>query len=264
VHNPYVLGDLVFLSHNTEGLRVVDIADPSLPVEVGHYDTYSGASGGFFGLWSAYPYFPSGKIIGGNREDGLYVWTFNGTRAGRIYGQVLDSLTEEPVYSAAVSILETGRSTVSDSAGSFKIGELPGSTSGYTIQIVGPPGYVTVSIDSFTLNAGDSLWLEIFLPPDASSAKEDGHPDSRFSIGQNYPNPFNPLTTLQFTIVDRQSVILSVYNLLGQEMAELVHQVKDPGTYSVTWDATGFPSGVYFSVLRGESGTLIRKLVLAR
>ena len=50
VHNPYILGDYAFISHNTEGLRVVDIADPAVPVEVGFYDTYSGPSGGFQGL----------------------------------------------------------------------------------------------------------------------------------------------------------------------------------------------------------------------
>ena len=110
VHNPYVLGNFVFLSHNTEGLRVLDIRDPSLPVEVGYYDTYPGPSGGFNGLWSAYPYFPSGKIIGGNREDGLYVWKFNGTRAVRLYGTVLDSVTGEPLNGADISILETGQS----------------------------------------------------------------------------------------------------------------------------------------------------------
>ena len=76
-HNPYVRGDFTFFSHNTEGLRVVDTKDPCVPVEVGFFDTFEGQSGGFSGLWSACPYFPSGKIIGGNREDGLYVWTFN-------------------------------------------------------------------------------------------------------------------------------------------------------------------------------------------
>ena len=51
-HNPYVRGNYAFFSHNTEGLRVVDIKDPAVPVEVGYYDTFDGLSGGFsdFGL----------------------------------------------------------------------------------------------------------------------------------------------------------------------------------------------------------------------
>jgi len=63
VHNPYIRGDFMFITHNTEGLRVLDIADPEVPVEVGYYDTYAGQSGGFSGLWSACPYLPSGKTI---------------------------------------------------------------------------------------------------------------------------------------------------------------------------------------------------------
>jgi len=53
-HNPYVRGDFAFFSHNTEGIRVVDIKDPRLPLEVGFYDTFDRASGGFNGLWSAW------------------------------------------------------------------------------------------------------------------------------------------------------------------------------------------------------------------
>jgi hypothetical protein len=86
----------------------------------------------------------------------------------------------------------------------------------------------------------------------------------RSSLHQNYPNPFNPLTTLQFTIADRQSTILSVYNLLGQEVTTLVNEVKSPGTYTVSWDATGQPSGVYFYRLTAGSLVATRKLVLSK
>ena len=102
VHNPYVRGDFCFLSHNTEGLRVLDITDPEVPVEVAYYDTYDGPSGGFKGLWSACPYFPSGKIIGGDRTEGLFVWTFNETYGARIYGTVVDSVSQEPIFASNV------------------------------------------------------------------------------------------------------------------------------------------------------------------
>ena len=53
----------------------------------------------------------------------------------------------------------------------------------------------------------------------------------QFSLDQNYPNPFNPVTNFQFSIVNRQLTILKVYDVLGREVATLVNEVKQPGTY---------------------------------
>ena len=61
------------MSYYTEGLKVVDITDPSEPVEIGGYDSYQGGDGQYNGAWSAYPFFPSGKIIIGDMSTGLYV-----------------------------------------------------------------------------------------------------------------------------------------------------------------------------------------------
>jgi hypothetical protein len=61
VHNPYIRGDLVFISHNTEGLRVVDFADPNIPVEVGYYDTFDGVERGLQRLVVSLSLFPLGS-----------------------------------------------------------------------------------------------------------------------------------------------------------------------------------------------------------
>jgi hypothetical protein len=65
-------------------------------------------------------------------------------------------------------------------------------------------------------------------------------------LSQNYPNPFNPETTIDFRLSAESSVILKVYDLLGREVATLVNGKRSLGHYSVNWDATTFPSGVYF------------------
>jgi hypothetical protein len=85
-----------------------------------------------------------------------------------------------------------------------------------------------------------------------------------FALEQNYPNPFNPLTTIQFTIVDRQPTILRVYDLLGREVATLVDETLAAGAYTREWDATGRPSGVYFCRLQTAGYVETKKLVLAR
>jgi hypothetical protein len=85
-----------------------------------------------------------------------------------------------------------------------------------------------------------------------------------FALRQNYPNPFNPKTTIVYEVASRQSVRLGVYDLLGREIATLVNETKSPGTYEVTWDASGQPSGVYFYRLSAGSFTESKKLVLLR
>lgn len=202
VHNPYVRGDFVFISHNTEGLRVLDIADPELPVEVGFYDTWPGTSGGFNGLWSACPYLPSGKIIGGNRTDGLYVWTFNNTKAARIYGLVSDSLTNLPLSAASVKILPAAETLVTDLNGYFKKGMLAGN---YVLEI-SAPGYQTKTLD-IDLMQGDSLWLEIPLVAGATSSSVANKRLRELNV---FPNPFSNSIAVDLTDFKNAGKILIV------------------------------------------------------
>lgn len=76
-------------------------------------------------------------------------------------------------------------------------------------------------------------------------SEEDEAVPSTFELKQNYPNPFNPGTKLGFWIKDYGLVTLKVYDVLGREVATLVNEVKRPGMYAVTWDATGMANGVY-------------------
>ncbi len=81
---------------------------------------------------------------------------------------------------------------------------------------------------------------------------------------QNYPNPFNPSTTIRFSIPRAGEVSLKIFNLLGEEVATLVSEDMDAGTYKIHWDATGQPSGVYFYRLLTNDFVQTRKLVLLR
>ena len=97
-----------------------------------------------------------------------------------------------------------------------------------------------------------------------------GSPEG-FQLSQNYPNPFNPATNFRFSIPNRQVVTLSVYNVLGQEVARLADGVKGPGEYTVSWDATNLPGGTYFYRLDaagagnpGKPVSQVRKMVLIR
>jgi len=104
----------------------------------------------------------------------------------------------------------------------------------------------------------------------------DIYAPSDFSLSQNYPNPFNPVTTIKFAIPsnvkpslaagrrETSIVKLIIFDMLGREVATLVNEEKQPGTYEVKWDATGFSSGIYFYRLTASSFVETRKMILLR
>ncbi|MBC8146032.1 MAG: T9SS type A sorting domain-containing protein, partial [bacterium] len=67
-----------------------------------------------------------------------------------------------------------------------------------------------------------------------------------YALKQNAPNPFNPSTDIQFAVGLDGETTLEVYNAIGNKVATLVDAYLVPGTYSVTWDATSYPSGLYY------------------
>jgi hypothetical protein len=87
---------------------------------------------------------------------------------------------------------------------------------------------------------------------------------SEYGLSQNFPNPFNPSTTIRYALAHAGPVELKVFNLLGQEVALLVNDSQKAGYHSVTWNAQGSPSGVYFFRLTAGTFVETRKLVLLR
>jgi len=77
----------------------------------------------------------------------------------------------------------------------------------------------------------------------------------RFFISSNYPNPFNPTTKLKYEIPARVRVNISIYNISGQLVDNLVNKNHEPGYYSISWNATNFSSGIYFFKIIARSLT---------
>jgi aminopeptidase N len=87
---------------------------------------------------------------------------------------------------------------------------------------------------------------------------------STYILEQNYPNPFNPATTIRFSIPHAAIVHITVYNVLGEEIAALINEQMTEGKHAVEWNAAHRPSGVYFYRLQTGGFDMSGKMLLIR
>ncbi|GEM_PF-2802038 len=87
---------------------------------------------------------------------------------------------------------------------------------------------------------------------------------SAYALSQNYPNPFNPSTNFSYQVGKLSFVSVKIYDVLGREVATLVNESKQAGTYPATWNATGFGSGIYFCKMQSGSFTDTKKILLVK
>lgn len=118
--------------------------------------------------------------------------------------------------------------------------------------------------------AGTSGWIYRTLQSTPTPVEKEGTGiPTEFALEQNYPNPFNPSTTIRYSLPKDGNVVLSVYSILGQEVARLQDGFKKAANYSITWDgnnAFGQPtaSGIYLVRLQFDNQQLMRKVMLVR
>jgi uncharacterized lipoprotein YddW (UPF0748 family) len=89
---------------------------------------------------------------------------------------------------------------------------------------------------------------------------------SNFSLKQNYPNPFNPSTVIEYTLKEQANVTLSVYNMLGQKIVDLVNEYQPAGVYKVNFNSENYnlSSGIYFYTINASNFTSTKKMVYLR
>ncbi len=109
-----------------------------------------------------------------------------------------------------------------------------------------------------TFNYSNEIEVEVDFTP------------KEFVLYQNYPNPFNPTTTIKYKIPSVASgfslskVTLKVFDMLGNEVATLVNEYKQPGVYEVEFDASKLSSGIYFYQIHAESFNRTKKMILTK
>jgi hypothetical protein len=94
--------------------------------------------------------------------------------------------------------------------------------------------------------------------------KDEPEIPTTYSLDQNYPNPFNPSTTIRYGLPEKAHVLLSVFNILGQQVASLFEGEEEAGFHEVRFDAAGLSSGVYYCKITAGEFVQTRKLLLVR
>ena len=85
-----------------------------------------------------------------------------------------------------------------------------------------------------------------------------------YSLLQNYPNPFNPTTKIHYTLPNSGYVQLSIFNIIGNKIANLVDQFKPAGSHTVSWDGSAYTSGEYLCQIKTGGYTQTKKMLLVK
>jgi hypothetical protein len=228
-------------------------------------------------------------VGGANDKSGAGAsWTF--ARSAGVWSQTGRKLTgndgdESSGFGGSVSLSADGNTAIvggsNDNAGAGAVWAFTRSGEAWIqtgSKYVGPGGAgnpgggesVSLSGDGNTFIAGGpgdnfgagASWIYGRTPSGVRSA---GPVQGReFALEQNYPNPFNPLTTIRFEIPSYSHVRLTVYNALGEKVAELANGPMNAGTHSVTFDASLISSGMYICSLQAGRYAAATKLLLVK
>ncbi len=160
VHNVHVMGNELYLSNYTEGIRLLDLSDPAHPAEFGYGDSYPGPSGDFFGVWEVCPFFPSGTVIAGDMQTGLYVY-----RPVRDYGIIraaVDSAGVAPMSGVGVHLTTQGDSLTTTADGVVQFAPGPGS---HTVTASKFGFYDASATRTVSIGSRDTVALSLVLRP---------------------------------------------------------------------------------------------------
>ncbi len=272
-HNITIRGDYAYVAWYSAGLRVVNIENPASPTDAGGYDT-SPSTSGYNGMWGVYPFFPSGKIIGGDMQNGLWVFSFS-ELLPRQPVNLSEPANNDTLGGDAVQFQWTGTADPDKDPHWYEV-RITGGFFDTTFRVNDTTvvldnvfsrfasdtynWFVTVKDEWNTTASVDTFSFRYDITLDVNDAEQP----FAFKLFQNYPNPFNPSTTISYELGERSTVSLAVYNMLGEKVADLVNEIQSRGSHHVTLNGAGLSSGLYFYKLQAGRLVETRKMILLK
>ena len=178
-----------------------------------------------------------------NSSDSVFIWDF-----------VQDVENADSLLIYSYDVVPREGLTIDYDPKSGQISIVSSSTiQTYSVQITAEDLDGASATDTLSVNVIEGISSEILteIPQE-------------FSLSQNYPNPFNPTTNIQFGLPEDADVKLTVYNMLGQVVSELVNDRRTAGFHTVTFDARSLASGIYIYQIEAGAFTQTKKLTLIK
>jgi hypothetical protein len=163
--------------------------------------------------------------------------------------------------------------------------EINGALINYTLLNQSNPDLVTVNLEDSlltldfneTLTGKDTITVQASVPgeivtddfivtvnPVTAIEQEGNSIPTEYSLQQNYPNPFNPQTTIRFGLPEASRVKLSIYDINGRFIADILDAHQSAGYHNITWNAANLASGLYIYQIKTERFTQVRKCILVK
>jgi choice-of-anchor B domain-containing protein len=256
IHNTHVLGNYAITSWYGEGVIITDVTRPQNMVNVGQYDTFNGSSTGSVGSWGVYPYLPSGNLIISNITGEFYIVTPTYKRACYLEGNVIDSITRQPLSNVSVKIgsSDMEKETVTKLTGDYYTGQVTNGTFQVTYSKAGfKPKTVSVALEN-----GQITLKNIELVPIGLATLNI---NDKWKINA-YPNPFNQTITIDYQLENSlEPKVLTISNVLGQVLySQKLENTVDAGNPDIFGKGVvsinpNLVSGVYFVKIQAEKST---------
>jgi len=246
-----VRDNIAYVAAHRYMLRLINISDPSIPLEIGFYEGSGFARRGLavLGEYALVPAWNNGlQIIDISNPESPQLVSIYQT-PGFCHDIYAKDYAYIANYTAGIQVLD-----ISDPANPGWVGEY--DTPGFSRAI---------SVEGEYIFVADSSSMQILhLEPQTDMDEGPQYlPDSHLLIG-GYPNPFNSSTLINCTIPKAGRVEVNVYNVLGEKVAELCGGYKPAGSFSFPWNPGELASGIYFAKIASNGQTQSVKLELMR
>lgn len=251
-----IAGRIAYITYYDSGLYIFDISDPADPIQVGHFftDDFPGMSP-FVAVAGRYAYLT-------NAEYGLYVLDISisrnpqqvnfidyegeGTRGVTIAGNYLYLMLSR----LGMKVFDLTDPVFPQEVGYY---DMPGTA--HRVVVEGNSAY---AVCLWFAGIYDVSYFTGVPKPSTGTLPQT------VTLYPSYPNPFNPMATIRFDLPVESNVLLTVYNVTGQEVETLAEGLMNPGMHAVTFDGSRYSSGSYFYTLRAGSITETKQMVLVK
>ncbi len=244
--NIWVQDDFAYMANYLDGIKILDMANNfSHPSLSGSFDT----EGMTFGV------LVSGDYIYTATDYYFFILKYQG------YGQIVGTVSNDSMalVNAIIRVENYPQTDTTDLVGRFA---LSGIHPGLRQLSISHQLYPDTTLDVDVL-IGNTSKLDIRLGIATGLNPEQLPIPLTFSLSQNYPNPFNPATTIKYSVASGCAVRLTVFNILGQKVTTLLNAPEAAGEHQIIWNASAFPSGLYFARLEaGEKRQTIKMVLL--